>query len=565
MVYFPNAEILADTHQKYTAGNILSKVPQFGAFTPGTCSNEEIPQYWLRTKIKTDTDGKWLLEFLDPHIHKVTMYELRQGTLLQLHPDVGFGLPFTEKKHWHKNFLFDINTASRDTCTYYFKFETRLVNCFLFKLRPASSLVNYAITEYSYLSFYYGILFLMALYNLMIYLRVKERVYLYYVSYVLCCALNSFAEDGLGFQFIWPHSPEINQFVVRWVPDILLFSFVMYSVAFLHLYKTHRKVVLGILVLGACHVLANYINYEFYYGRLNFRWLFLLPFAIIYVLAVYQLYKGEKYTRFFVLGYSFILLSLVVYFLRTHGILLFHWFFNIYAFNVGFVLEVIVLSYALGERLRLEKLEKERAQQQMIAQLKENEALRQAYTSELEEKVRERTRDLEHANEEIRAFNDFLEIKNLKLEKDVVQMAKERATSKLISLEEFKKVYLSDEACKEFLSQLKWERKPYKCRKCGSEKDIPHERFYKRCGNCKYVESATANTVFHGVKIDLPEAFYILYAVYTHKDISPEELSRAVDVSEKSCAAFKKKIQDVDKAIKPKNKKDGWEYLIEVG
>lgn len=264
------------------------------------------------------------------------------------------------------------------------------------------------------------------------------------------------------------------------------------------------------------------------------------------------------------MGYSFILLSLIIYYLRTHGILLFHWFINIYAFNIGFVLEVIVLSYALGERLRLDKLAIQMTQQKVIEQLKENEALRESYTLELEEKVRLRTKDLEQANEEIQTLNDFLEDKNLKLEKNVVKITKERATSKLISLEEFKQAYSNEETCKELLSALKWVKKPYKCHKCGCEKDIPHDRFYKRCAQCKYVESATAQTIFHGVKIPLPEAFYILYAVYTHKDISPEDLSEAVGVSEKSCNAFKKKIQEADKAVKPKNRKDGWEYLIEI-
>lgn len=564
MVYAPNAEWLIDSNHVYTANNILVNQPGFIPFKPGDCSKEDINHYWLRTKIKTSAEGKWFLEFMDPHINKMTMYKLEGNKLVQMHPEVGFGKAFSLKKHQYKNFLFDIDPSIKDTTTYYFKFETHLVNCFLMKLRTATSFVNYSIVEYSFLSFYYGILFLMAVYNFMIYLRVRERVYLYYVSYVLTCALNSFAEDGLGFQYLWPEYPGFNEFVVKWIPDILLFSFILYSIAFLGLFKTRKKLVWSILALGFVHVVLNYVNYEFYYGRLNFRWLFLLPFAIVYAIGIYKLARGEKYVRFFVMGYSFILLSLIIYYLRTHGILLFHWFINIYAFNIGFVLEVIVLSYALGERLRLDKLAIQMTQQKVIEQLKENEALRESYTLELEEKVRLRTKDLEQANEEIQTLNDFLEDKNLKLEKNVVKITKERATSKLISLEEFKQAYSNEETCKELLSALKWVKKPYKCHKCGCEKDIPHDRFYKRCAQCKYVESATAQTIFHGVKIPLPEAFYILYAVYTHKDISPEDLSEAVGVSEKSCNAFKKKIQEADKAVKPKNRKDGWEYLIEI-
>ncbi len=562
IAFYPNVEILADSLEIYTTKTILQA--SFVPFTPGTCSQPHLHNYWLRTHIRTQATTKWIWEFLDPHVHQLTAYEQIGSRLVPLQSSIGFSLPFQQKKYFHKNFLFDITSAAHHPTTYYVHFKTKQVNCFLFRLSPVHTFINYALVEYCILGFYYGLLFLMALYNLAVYLQVQERVYLFYVAYVLCYAMNSFAEDGLGFQFLWGNYPAFNEFVSQWGPELLLVTFIIYSVSFLGLRRTFPRLVYGLFALCGVHTVLNGINHWFYSSTLDLRLLYLPPFLIIYFLAIEQWRRGLKQVRFFVVAYSFVLVSLIIYYLRTQGILLFHWFINIYAFNIGFILEVIVLSYALGDRLRIEKVQRETAQQKIIEQHEENRAITEVYTRQLEDKVWERTQDLERANTEIQRFNEFLKEKNLKLETDVQEITKKQATSKLISLDEFKKVYGSDEVCKEFLSDLKWVKKPYTCRKCGTDKDIPHERFYKRCASCKYVESVTASTIFHGVKIPLPEAFYMLYAVHTHKDISPKDLCQLVQVSERTCTSFKKKIQERDNTLKPKDRKNGWEYLIEV-
>lgn len=561
---YPYAEILVDTHNVYTAKTILNPQLKFGAFTQRAVSRVGINSYWVRTRLKSDQGRKWLLEVPDPHIKEIVLYELQGDSLVQIHTGMGFGKKFDQKKYQYKNFLYDINSSTQKPTIYYLHLKTDVVNSFLLKLRNSQIFVKYSLTEYYLLGVYYGLLLMMAVYNFAIYIRVKERVYLFYVLYVVCCALNSFTEDGLGFQFIWPNQPWVNLFLIRWVADLLLFSFLIYSVSFLNLYSQYKKIIWVAYALGVLHVLASYINHTYFYGELNISPLFLTPFAIIYVLGIYNITKGDKSARYFIAGYSFILISLIIFYLRSKGITILHHIVTIYSFNLGFLIEVVVLSYALGERLRTEKSDKELAQQKTIAQLKENEKIRAEYTKELEEEVAERTQDLERANEEIKKFNSFLEAKNLKLEIDVKNISKARVTSKLTSIEEFKEVYGSEEICKEFLANRKWKNKPYKCGKCGCEKDIPHEDYAKRCAKCKYVESATALTIFHGVKIPLPEAFYILYVVYNNKTVTAEELSRSTQVSERSCSVFKKKIQDLEKTTKPKSKKAGWEHLIDL-
>jgi hypothetical protein len=57
------------------------------------------------------------------------------------------------------------------------------------------------------------------------------------------------------------------------------------------------------------------------------------------------------------------------------------------------------------------------------------------------------------------------------------------------------------------------------------------------------LESPTAQTLFHKVKFDLLKAFYIVYFVSTNKKgITSTELSRKLNLRQKTCWGFKRKV-----------------------
>jgi hypothetical protein len=272
--------------------------------------------------------------------------------------------------------------------------------------------------------------------------------------------------------------------------------------------------------------------------------------------------KGDYPSRYFLLGYSFILLSIIIFYLRIKGIELGGQFFAVYSFNYGFILEVVILSYALSERLKEEKSQKEVAQRQIIEQLKENEKYKDELNKELELKVNERTKELKVAADEIARMNSFLSQHNLKLQEDVKNISKERIMQREVSFDEFKLTYPNEEACYQFLSDYKWSQ-GYVCRKCGNDKFSIINNLARRCNKCKYTESPTAFTIFHSIKFSILDAFYMLFLVNARKDITAEELSKTINLSEKSCASFKRKIANAEKSLKGKSKdKSGWERLI---
>lgn len=114
---------------------------------------------------------------------------------------------------------------------------------------------------------------------------------------------------------------------------------------------------------------------------------------------------------------------------------------------------------------------------------------------------------------------------------------------KSLSIFEFQAKFPDDLSCIKYLSDLKW-GDGYSCKKWAHTHYCKGNRAYDRqCTHCRYIESATAGTLFHDCKFSILKAFYIIYYVSTNKNgISSTELSRKLELRQKTCWLFKQKV-----------------------
>ena len=96
----------------------------------------------------------------------------------------------------------------------------------------------------------------------------------------------------------------------------------------------------------------------------------------------------------------------------------------------------------------------------------------------------------------------------------------------------------------EYLISQKWDN-GYKCAKCGcTECSKGRQWFYKRCKRCCYDESATANTIFHGAKLNLQRVFELAYRIVLRKKgMSSCELAKELGCQQKTAWEWKAKFQ----------------------
>lgn len=114
--------------------------------------------------------------------------------------------------------------------------------------------------------------------------------------------------------------------------------------------------------------------------------------------------------------------------------------------------------------------------------------------------------------------------------------------------------FSTDDDCYKFLSEIKWPDGHFKCAKCGNttyhKGRTPYSR---RCNRCKYDESVTAGTMFNKLRFPILTAFNIVYRmVTTATGNSSAVMSEAFGIQQKTCLAFKHKVQQAMGAMQQK-------------
>jgi transposase-like protein len=113
-----------------------------------------------------------------------------------------------------------------------------------------------------------------------------------------------------------------------------------------------------------------------------------------------------------------------------------------------------------------------------------------------------------------------------------------------IGIFEFTEKFRTEKDCIKYLFEIKWQDEVI-CRKCqhtGWSKTV--NPFTMKCNRCKHKESVTADTLFHKCKFSLRKAFMIVYLMSSgKKGISSFELSRQLNLRQKTCWLFQQKVR----------------------
>lgn len=577
--------ILEDPTKKLTFDEVRSRyLNDFSSESPGFNLHVQ-SAYWLYFDVQGSglTQLKWVLEVLDSRHNEVDFYIPDASGEYKKHR-LGIDVDQTVDNYQHKNFVLDLPVTSQVSKRVFVRFKSNVIGSFYLKVRSNTNFTNYAFKEYYLLGLYYGILFIVAVYNLLIFFRVKEKIYLFYVFYVLIWVFLSLVDDGTGFLYYWPGLTWISQVGFLLARPLLIVCFVLYSRKFLESAEKYQTFDRWIVISTGVYLLYHSVNYILEFDVLG-HILFLIPFFLIYGLSIHIYQRKGAPVRFFILGNTFVLLGILIRVFKDHGVIemitenstVLIW--SLYSRNFGMILEIVVLSVALGDRIRFLKEQEKSSQLMIIDQLKENDALSKKVNLELESKVAERTQELERKSEElvgansklqeqteqINQLNLMLDLDNRKLQKDVQRVTEARIQFKDVGFEEFKMVYPDELTVKRYVATFKWD-KGYSCKKCGNDKFCDGgTKFSRRCTKCRYDESVTAFTLFHKCKFPLVNALYIVVQVNRYRDdITSYHLARVLDMRKSTVWSFKQKVEKALEKMKNPLKRSESDRLAEL-
>ena len=593
--YFAYNEIesIEDSSGKLTINQVrddptvASKFKPSGIFTPKV--TDVNTNYWYRITINHDkaTKNNWLIEFFDQTTDDIEVYSPNADhTYTVTH--MGSNLPFSQRLFQHKNFSININSNLYGAHTYYIRIKSHQPVNVIVVLRSVSWFVHYALDEYFFFGIFYGMLLVFSLYNLMMFFAIRQIQYLYYILYNLSIGLYEMCTDGIAYQYMWPNSPVWNQYAY----GVALFFASIFGILFTRSLlfvkvkapKLNRLIWIVVTLRAIFFVLCLTINNNWF----NYRIVEIVPLLLACYTGYYILNKGYWPARFFVIGYSFLFIGFIIKVLIAFDV---SWLpfgpLTHYSLSFCFIMEMLFISFAIGEKVRILKKKKDYAQRRIIRQMKQNEELKDNINRQLEEQVRERTHELVEKSqviaeqndelksvnillkeqaEEISRINVLLENDNITLHTNIEKVTHDRVMSAQVDFEEFSRIYPDRETCFKFLSDLKWE-KGYSCRRCHNDHySNGHLPYSRRCSKCGYEESVIAYTILQNTRIPVNKAFYMIFLMYSTKGkISSHKLSEILAIRQSTCWAYStriKKLMDNKKKELSNAGNKGWSTLV---
>lgn len=352
--------------------------------------------YWLRCNLQ-GLSGAHLLEVAYPALDKVEVFVPRADghTQYLLASD---RLPFAERPYPHRNFIFPLELQPDDEALY-LRVEsqgTLTIPATLWQ-PEAFHLENQNI--YALLSIYYGFFIALSLYNLFLYISLKDRVYLEYVLFLVGMAIGQASLNGYGNQYLWPDWPVWGNVSLPIGFAIAGLSFGLFTRSFLALPR--KTPVLNLINLG-------------FVGWFS---LSILMFAVSYPLgakavsiggfgySIFGCWVGIRCVlmnsiaaRYYLVALTMVLVGVGVMAARNFGWLPTN-FFTMYAMQIGSALDMLLLSFALADRINRLQRERNHAQNEALSTKQKMLEAMQLNEQELENRVRLRTFELEAANQ----------------------------------------------------------------------------------------------------------------------------------------------------------------------
>jgi len=349
--------------------------------------------YWFHLRLNTGdiTEDAWLLEFQYPLLDYIDFYLVQPDGQVR-HQQSGDSVPFHQRSRpFHTiNFALDLEPAT--SVDLFLRVETSGAIQMPLVLWSEQAFNQHDHEIRFVYGLYYGLILALAIYNLLIFFSIRDVNYLLYVAYIATYGLFQFALNGLAFEMLWPESPWWNNRSIAFTMGLGMIFILAFSRSFLSLRinaPLADQLFRGLMVLFLGVAVASLILPYDPVIRAGTA-LTAISAVAIFVVGMRCWLQDFKPARYFMISWAALLGGMVVYTLKTFGLMPAN-FFTEFSIQIGSALEMIFLSLALADRIRI------------VTQ--ENQKMQRAITEELESRVRDRTLELEDANRKLKKMN----------------------------------------------------------------------------------------------------------------------------------------------------------------
>ncbi|WP_372762705.1 EAL domain-containing protein [Pseudoalteromonas sp.] len=313
--------------------------------------------YWLFIELnnKSNKAEQIVAHFDNPMVDHLTVYQLNaQNQLLdtQHFGDKQPSLSLFQYSVPHYRFTL----ASKSTQRLVIKIDTIGISKTPVNLYRNKEFIDLVRSQAGIWGIFVGVLLMAALYNLVLYFGIKDRVYLIYIGYIISAITLMGAVLGFGF-YLWPTAWQL------WLHEKIVLSnyaIAFFTLAFCTMFLRYHKdkcwrytLSLALLALMLVLAVASLFIPENIAAPL-----FFVIMALLYIVCIILIYNklrsGFRWAKYYVLSWVPLILGAAIQPLELTGILPYS-FATHHAFLVAILCEVVLMAMALADRVRYQR------------------------------------------------------------------------------------------------------------------------------------------------------------------------------------------------------------------
>ena len=364
--------------------------PGFG-FTSST--------YWFRFSLRNPSSGQIsrYLEIEYPLLDHVELYEPGAQGFYNVYRE-GDWQVFSHRPVPYRNFVFILKIPAHTTLTYFIKVRTSSSLNMPVRLYAPAAFIDKVENEDMALGMYFGILFAMLAYNMILYISIRESLYLYYVMFVMLNFLFQLDLMGVSFKYLWPGAPYWANISLPFFIFTAFFFGTQFTRGILNTFRNIRvidAILKAFLYLAAAGAVISLVTP--YNISIRLATLFIITVVVHITAGFVCLFRGYRPARYYVFAWTVSLAGMAIFALKSFGLLPNN-VFTIWGIQIGSAWEVILLSIALADRINMLGKEKEQIQAKYTRKLEAANLSLEEFSKNLEDKVVRRTRELEESN-----------------------------------------------------------------------------------------------------------------------------------------------------------------------
>jgi signal transduction histidine kinase/serine phosphatase RsbU (regulator of sigma subunit) len=360
-------------------------------------SNEQSPHFglgdkvfWVFSDIKNVSNRHFdtYIEVNSSMMDYVDLYIVKHGKIDKYYQG-GDHRPIETRIIDHRLPVFPASFYPGEEIRLLFRFETKGSMLFPATIWSPEKFISNSLREYIVLGLYFGIMVVMILYNLFLYISIKDLTYLYYIIFTFIYMMLMATLNGLGYQFLWSAGSGWSNTSPVFLSNLGLFLALNFTKSSLNLKTIHPllNTIFKIFMMLAffSSICALFIDY-------NISVKFTIPFAIsgcflMLGTGIVIYLCGYSPAKYYVLSWSFLLLGVCIYALEAFGIFP-PGFITTWSIQIGSTFEVILLSLALADRINILKKEKDIATEIAIENLHKSDKLKDEFLANTSHELR---------------------------------------------------------------------------------------------------------------------------------------------------------------------------------